>query len=91
MKNIDWKQFIENERKKYKMIGHIACPAFQGENVYFNHHGFYHLIYKLGVPRVRNEVIERFELLPYVPNLLLKLKVIVTIKVTEITKSDELI
>lgn len=66
----DWKEYINNEEEKYKKLGYIECPAFDGKKVYFNSHGLDHLIYKGRVPRSRDEVIKRFSLLPFACNIL---------------------
>lgn len=62
----NWKEYLEKEEKKYKRLGHIKCPAFSNENVYFNHYGFDHLVYKSRFPRPQDEVMKRFELLLHV-------------------------
>ena len=51
----------------------IKCPAFSNENVHFNRYGFDHIVFKDGIPRPQEEVIERFKFLPYVPSLLKKI------------------
>lgn len=62
----NWKEYIKGEEEKYKKLGHIKCPAFGNEEIYFNRYGFSHLVYKGRFPRPQDEVIKRFELLPYV-------------------------
>ena len=42
----DFKEFIKKAKKEYKKIGHVECPAFRGEKVYFNNDGFNHLVRK---------------------------------------------
>ncbi|MFA6404833.1 MAG: hypothetical protein WCW03_02430 [Candidatus Paceibacterota bacterium] len=41
-----WRNIVGNAREKYKKMQPVACPAFGGELVYFNKHGFNHLIRK---------------------------------------------
>jgi hypothetical protein len=57
-------EFIEKARVEYKKIGSITCPAFYGEQVYFNACGFNHLIRKGRVPRKTSEQIRRIHLIP---------------------------
>lgn len=70
----DWWKYIENEKDKYKKIGNIKCPAFSNEEVYFNHHGLNHLMYKDGILRPRKDILDRFSLLIFVPNIIKKIK-----------------
>ncbi len=65
-----WKLYIENEKEKYKKMGYAECPAFLNERVYFNNYGFHHILFKNGIPRPQDEIVKRFYLLKYVPNLL---------------------
>jgi hypothetical protein len=68
----DWKKYLRNEEEKYKKLGCVKCPAFNGEPIYFNHYGLHHLIYKGNKVRTKNEITKRFILLPYIPNVLKK-------------------
>jgi hypothetical protein len=53
-----------NERKEfYYSVGHVPCKSLHGARVYFNRHGFNHLLRKNGSIRPINEVIERLSLL----------------------------
>lgn len=74
MEREDWREYLKKEREKYKKIGPIKCPAFNNEEIYFNRYGFDHTVYKDGIPRPMDEVVKRFGLLPYVPNILKNLK-----------------
>lgn len=38
------KEFIRKAKEEYKLIKSVSCPAFGGELVYFNKHGFNHLV-----------------------------------------------
>ncbi len=66
----NWRKFIEEEKRKYNIIGQISCPAFPHEKVHFNKHGFKHLIWKGQKARVRTEQKERLALLPLVKSIL---------------------
>jgi hypothetical protein len=69
-----WKEYLKNEKERYKNLRYIECPAFNNERIYFNNYGFDHIIYKGKNQRPIKEVIERFKLLLYVPNILRKIK-----------------
>ncbi len=66
----DWRKYLIDEKDKYKKLGHVKCPAFDNEKVYFNHYGLHHLIFKDKKLRSKNDVAERFGLLSYAPNIL---------------------
>lgn len=66
------KELIKKHYEEYKKIGYVECPAFDGEKVYFNKHGFGHLIRKGKVPRTRSEQIKRINLIPNVILILRK-------------------
>ncbi len=70
----DWKGYIKNKRDSYKKMKPISCPAFDNEKIYFNRYGFDHIVYKDGIPRPQGEVVKRFKLLEYVPNILGKVQ-----------------
>ena len=70
----DWSNYLKNEELKYKKLGCVICPAFNYEDVYFNNYGLHHLIYKGEKLRTKNEIMRRFKLLPYVLNILKKIK-----------------
>ncbi len=70
----DWKEYLKNEEIKYKKLGNIKCPAFNNEEIYFNYHGLRHIIYKGGKVRTKEEIIKRFSLVPYISNILRKIK-----------------
>ncbi len=61
------KDFIKIYYIKYKKIGYVKCPAFNYEKVYFNKHGFRHIIRKGKKFREISEQIERLNLLKYAP------------------------
>jgi hypothetical protein len=71
---VDWQKYLENETEKYKKLGYVECPAFSNEKIYFNHYGLRHLVYKGEKVRTKEEIIKRFKLLPYVSNILKKVK-----------------
>ena len=70
----DWKEYLKKEKEKYKKLGNVKCSAFNDEEVYFNHYGFDHIVYKNGFPRPEDEVVARFGLLVHVINILKNLK-----------------
>jgi len=59
-----WKEYIKEKYREYKDIRYIECPAFSNEKIYFNKHGFNHLIRKGFIPRTKEEQIKRLSLLP---------------------------
>lgn len=70
MQEENLKEFIKKKYLEYKKIGNIKCPAFGNEEVYFNKHGFGHLIRKEGIPRTPTQQIRRITLLQYAPIIL---------------------
>ena len=66
----NWKEFVEKKHQEYKKIGCVECPAFGNEKIYFNRHGFNHLLRKEGIPRSRYEQHRRTALLPYAVKIL---------------------
>lgn len=61
----DHKDLIKKAKEEYRKIGYVECPAFDNEKVYFNRHGFRHLIRKGKKLREIDEQIERIKLLKY--------------------------
>ena len=59
------KSFLISQKKKYYKIGLILCPALDNEKIYFNNHGFNHLIRKRGKLRSKYEQKRRFSLLTF--------------------------
>ena len=59
----NWEQFIQNLKEVYKKIGHITCPIFKNENIYFNHYGLSHLMYKDRKKRPPGDIQRRIILL----------------------------
>ena len=70
MKNEDWREYLKEERKRYKRFLPVKSIIFPNEEVYFNRYGFDHIVFKEGVPRPQDEVKLRFGLLKYVPSVL---------------------
>ncbi len=66
----NWKEYLKEEEEKYKKLRFIKCPAFNDEEVHFNYYGLRHLIYKGEKLRTKDEIIKRFNLLPFTPNIL---------------------
>lgn len=66
-----WKGYIKKEKEKYKKIGHIECPAFENEKIYFTNKGFNHLIRKNRKFRDLNEQIRRLELFSHLVGILM--------------------
>jgi hypothetical protein len=69
MDNTKHKDLIKKYYNEYKKIGHIECPAFGNEKVYFNKKGFRHLIYKNNDRRSDYEYIRRLGLIKYSSNI----------------------
>lgn len=72
----DWRKYVITEKEKYKKLSHVECPAFGNEFIYFNYYGLNHIFYKSGILRSKKEIIDRCALLPYVPNILMNLRII---------------
>lgn len=66
----DFKEFIKNAKTEYKKIGHVECPAFRGERVYFTKDGFTHLLRKGSDIRPDKEQLRRLKLLPHAASIL---------------------
>ncbi len=66
----DFKVFIQNAKEEYRKIGHVECPAFRGEKVYFTNKGFNHLIRKGHGIRAPHQQIRRIRLLKRVKRVL---------------------
>jgi hypothetical protein len=60
----DHKKFIKKSYEEYKKLGHVECPAFGGEKIYFNKYGFNHLIRKGEDLRPIDEQVRRIKLIP---------------------------
>lgn len=67
MKNSDWKNSIQESKLNYAKIGAVICPALNNELVYFNKHGFNHLIRKGRKLRIQQDRIKKLKLLQYAP------------------------
>ncbi len=59
------KNFIKRFRNEYKKFGNIECPAFKNEKIYFNKHGFNHIIRKGKDVRSTHEQIRRIKLMSH--------------------------
>ncbi len=64
------KKFIKTKKTEYNNIGHILCPAFNNEKIYFNREGFNHLLWKGDSYRAVSEQQERLSLIPFAVSLL---------------------
>jgi hypothetical protein len=74
MINEQHKKFIDNARETYKKIGCVSCPAFNNEGVYFNRHGFNHLVRKGKNIRLIGKQVERINLIHYAVTILKETK-----------------
>ncbi len=72
MKNESHKEFIKRSYEEYKKLGYVECPAFNFEKVYFNRHGFNHLIRKGEDLRPVHEQVRRIKLLSFALKILSK-------------------
>ena len=70
MQETDRDTFIQKSKEYYSRIGSIACPAFDGELIYFNKHGFNHLLRKGRKFRDPEEQFRRLMLLRYAPYII---------------------
>ncbi len=61
----NWKEFLQKAKEDYYRIGSVPCPAFGGESVYFNRHGWNHLFRKGRKSRETKEQSSRIELVKY--------------------------
>jgi len=69
MQDQDWKEFLTKAKKDYYMILPINCPVFD-ELVYFNKHGWNHILRKFGAPRLKGERLRRINLLKLAPKII---------------------
>ena len=60
--NKDDESFTQKAWAEYKKIEYILCPAFDNEPVYFDRHGFRHILRKGRRKRSHHEQIKRFQL-----------------------------
>jgi non-homologous end joining protein Ku len=67
---LEHSRFIQQQKKIYREIECIVCPALNGEKVYFNNKGFNHLLRKNGLPRTVLEQRVRLRLLTFCKNIL---------------------
>lgn len=58
-----YSKFIQKQRKIYREIGSIVCPALYNERVYFNNYGFNHLFRKNGNIRPIDDIHRRLNIL----------------------------
>ena len=54
--------FTQNAWAEYKKIGYVLCPAFDNEPVYFDRHGFRHILRKGRKKRSHHEQMKRLHL-----------------------------
>lgn len=80
----NWKDFIKKRHIEYKKIGHIECPAFDNERIYFNKHGFNHLVRKNGKLRSPFEQVRRTSLLYYAVAILQRAHKSVSYSINEV-------
>lgn len=68
-----WRNFIRKSRAEYNKIQSRPCPVFGTNNiVFFNRHGFNHIIFKDRRYRLHSEQFRRIKLLPYAIEVLKK-------------------
>ena len=65
-------RFTEKVRAEYRKIRNVRCTALLGERVYFNRHGFNHLLRKGRRLRNEEEQKRRLELVTSAPLILAK-------------------
>jgi hypothetical protein len=64
-------KLIKNAKEKYEQIGYLKCPAFSNEKVYFNKHGFNHLLRKGKTARSLEQQNRRIVLLDSVKEIIM--------------------
>ena len=69
-------EFIKKAREEYRKISSVCCPALGRVLVYFNRHGFNHLLRKDRRLRSEFQQRRRLELVPYAPEVLVKAQTI---------------
>jgi hypothetical protein len=65
-------EFVKRTRAEYQKIAPVRCPALGNEFVFFNKHGFNHLLYKKRIIRSEKEQKRRLELVLFAPEVLIK-------------------
>ncbi len=65
-----WRDYVNKKHAEYKELGHIECPAFPGEKIYFTWAGFNHLIRKERKYRDKSEQIRRITIFQFAPGIL---------------------
>ncbi len=81
-------QFVQQQKKFYKEIRCVVCPALGNEKVYFNNKGFNHLLRKTGLPRPIPEQIARLRLLIFCKTILKDPTLIATHRVIKSNKGN---
>ncbi len=61
---------IRKYKEKYYQIRFVVCSLLNNEKVYFNNHGFNHLIRKRGVKRYVWDIRRRLKLLKYAKQII---------------------
>jgi hypothetical protein len=63
-------RFITENKKYYKSIGSVSCPAFPFERIYFNKHGLNHMIRSKGNVRRFSDQMRRMRLFKHAVSIL---------------------
>ena len=85
MKNWNFGYKISKQLAKdtYSKIGSVSCPALGGEIIEFTSNGFEHLIRKGRKLRTKNEQRRRFDLVPYIEEIVKNPHAKITFRQTE--------
>ena len=70
MPDHDWKEFVEKAKRVYHKIGAVPCPAFKNELIWFNQHGWNHLVRKGRKQRKYSEQKLRIKLSEHAPMII---------------------
>ena len=81
------KKFSDKVHDMYYRIGTLTCPAFPGETIYFNKHGFNHLLRKNRKYRSPQEQRRRFQLLSFVVDILKNSNHIDSVRISTLSNS----
>lgn len=68
--NNNEKEFINKIKKEYFQIGVVLCPAFNNQLIYFNKHGWNHLVQSRKRINNKDDLFRRLRLLKHAPDII---------------------
>ncbi len=80
------KKYILKYRTFYQSIEYLKCPTLNNEIIYFNNHGFRHLLIKGRKWRKPKDQLRRLELLKYVKSVICSTKPVLNYRAIESKK-----